>query len=295
MTSPDPIREDASTFARDGLEFRYLQLGPPDGEPVVLLHGFPQDASAWAPVMERLASRGYRALALNQRGYSPGAAPGRLREYRLGELVSDTLAFIDTVAGTSVHLVGHDLGAVVAWNIAASFPSALRSLAAVSVPHPRALSRAFLTSGQALRSWYIPFLQLPLAPELAFRAKDGAAAVRLLERTGLPRAHAERYARRLLTEPGALAGAVSWYRAFPLSPGLCLATAAVSVPTLYLWGDRDAVVSRAGAERTGRHVTGPYDFRILERASHWIPEEAPLELADLIAAHARRHTPDLPT
>lgn len=288
---PDVVEQDVSTFAHDGMEFQYLERGHPDGEPIVLLHGFPQDAQTWLPTMDLLAAAGYRVLALNQRGYSPAATPKLFWRYRLSKLMSDASALIKAAVGTSVHLVGHDLGAEVAWNMAAAEPHLLRSLTTVSTPHPRALTHAFLTSDQALRSWYISFFQLPLIPERVFRAKQGAIAVNLLQRTGLSLPYAERYAHRLLQTCEALDGAINWYRAFPLTPFLSLATPSVSIPTMYIWSSGDSVVSRAGADYTRRYVTGPYDFRILKNVSHWIPEEAPRVLADLIASHARLHTP----
>lgn len=287
---PDVVEQGVNTFIHDGMEFQYLERGQPDGEPILLLHGFPQDAETWLPTMEELASAGYRVLALNQRGYSPGATPGTFWQYRLSKLMSDASALISSAVRTSVHLVGHDLGAEVAWNIAAASPHLLRSLTIVSSPHPRALARALLTSDQAVRSWYISFFQLPVIPEKVFRIRHGAIAIKLLQQTGLPLRDAERYAHRLLETPDALDGAISWYRAFPLTPSLSLATASVITPTMYIWGSGDSVVSRVGADHTNRYVTGPYDFRILEDISHWIPEEAPKELADLIASHVRRYS-----
>jgi len=137
-----------------------------------------------------------------------------------------------------------------------------------------------------LRSWYISFLQLPVIPELVFRAQGGAIAVKLLRRTGLALPYAEKYVRRLLGTRLALDGAINWYRAFPLTPRLALAAPRVHVPTMYIWPDADSVVTRASAASTWRYVTGPYDFRVLENVSHWIPEEAPARLAELILEHA---------
>ena len=291
---PDVVEQHVNTFTHADMEFQYLERGHPDGEPIVLLHGFPQDAQTWLPTMDLLASAGYRVLALNQRGYSPAATPKPVWQYRLSKLMSDVSALIGAAVGTSVHLVGHDLGAEVAWNMAAASPHLLRSLTTISTPHPRALAHAFLTSDQAFRSWYIPFFQIPVIPELVFRAKEGMTAVNLLQQTGLPLPYAERYVRRLLQTREALDGAINWYRAFPLAPSLSLATPSVSTPTMYIWSSGDSVVSRAGADHTRRYVTGPYDFRIMENVSHWIPEEAPQALADLIASHARLHTPQLP-
>jgi pimeloyl-ACP methyl ester carboxylesterase len=286
---PDLDDQEASVFTHDGMEFQYVERGQSQGESIVLLHGFPQDAWTWQPTMELLASVGYRVLAFNQRGYSPGASPRSVWRYRLSELMSDATAFIRVVGEGPVHLVGHDLGGEIAWNIAAASPHLLRSLTIASTPHPRALTRAFLTSDQSLRSWYISFLQLPAIPEVVFRAHQGKFAVKLLQQTGLPLPFAEQYVGRLLETPSALDGAINWYRAFPLTPRLALATPLVRVPTMYIWSSGDSVVTRTGAVQTARYVTGSYDFKIIEDVSHWIPEEAPSQLAELVATQARTH------
>src|SRR5436190_2051208 len=73
------------------LRFRALAAGPADGEVVFLLHGFPQNKSAWQPQLTALAKAGYRAIAPDQRGYSPGARPAGTSSYRLERLVGDVL------------------------------------------------------------------------------------------------------------------------------------------------------------------------------------------------------------
>jgi len=80
-------------------------------------------------------------------------------------MVADVLALADAAGTARFHLVGHDWGGAVAWAVAALAPDRVRTLTSVSTPHPRALARAVLTSGQALRSWYMGAFQLPLLPE----------------------------------------------------------------------------------------------------------------------------------
>jgi pimeloyl-ACP methyl ester carboxylesterase len=122
-----------------GLVFDVLTVGDPAGEPVLLLHGFPQTAACWTRLTGALAGAGYRVLAPDQRGYSPGARPGAVRDYRMAELVADVLALADRarVVGP-IHLVGHDWGGMVAWHLAARHPERVATLTAVSTPHPRA-------------------------------------------------------------------------------------------------------------------------------------------------------------
>jgi len=141
------------TFRNGSLEFDVIDEGPSDGPVVVLLHGFPQFATSWERVIPELTAQGYRCLAPDQRGYSPGARPARRRDYRVPLLVSDVDALIDASGAESVHLVGHDWGAAVAWAYASAHPERLVSLAPMSVPHPAAFLRALATSRQFASSW----------------------------------------------------------------------------------------------------------------------------------------------
>lgn len=122
-----------------GLVFDALAAGPPTGELVMLLHGFPQTCACWTPLLDTLAEAGYRAVAPDQRGYSPKARPTTVRAYRMPELVADVVAIADRLDAETFHLVGHDWGGVVAWRLAGQQPERVATLTAVSTSHPRAL------------------------------------------------------------------------------------------------------------------------------------------------------------
>src|SRR5215212_11289271 len=185
------------SFRRDGLTFDVIDAGPSDGEPVVLLHGFPQDATAWNRVAPALHQHGLRTLALDQRGYSPMARPRGRAYYRLKETTADVLALLDAAGLPSAHVVGHDWGGVVAWALGAWHPDRVRTLTALSVPHPTAMQKAFLTSDQGLRSYYMGLFQLPLLPERLLLAGNGAVLRRMLEHGGLSREVAGHYVARM--------------------------------------------------------------------------------------------------
>ena len=273
-------------FRNDGLVFDVRDGGPPDGEPVVLLHGFPQDSSAWTAVAEGLHGAGLRTLAPDQRGYSPGARPSGRSAYRLRELTADVLALLDSAGLGSAHVVGHDWGGIVGWALGAWHPERVRTLTAISVPHPAAMARAMITSDQALRSSYVALFQLPVLPERLLLAGDGAALHRLLLTSGLPPELSERYVRRM-QEPGALAAALAWYRALPLDARDPVGT--VRVPTLHLWSTRDAALGRTATEQTRRFVDAPYRLEVLEGVPHFIPELAPGRVTELVTEHVRAH------
>lgn len=274
-------------FRRNGLTFDVRDAGPADGPVVVLLHGFPQYNDSWDAVIDRLTAAGYRCLAPNQRGYSPGARPSRRRDYRMSELVADLGALIDASAARRVHLVGHDWGAAVAWAAAAEIPERLATVSPVSVPHPGAFIKSFTNSRQGLASWYMYAFQLPRIPEWSMLRRNGRLLANSLRQAGQTPAAAERDA-RAMSEPGALTAAINWYRAIPLS-NLRTTTQKVSVPTLYVWSDQDVALMPKAAHNTGRYVSGEYRFEILPGVSHWIPDEQPDKLADLLlewfAAH----------
>jgi pimeloyl-ACP methyl ester carboxylesterase len=274
-------------YAHDGLTFDVRDAGPADGPVVVLLHGFPQHNDSWDAVIDRLTAQGYRCLAPNQRGYSSGARPPRRRNYRIPDLVGDLGALIDASGAQQVHLVGHDWGAAVAWAAAAEMPERLKTVSPVSVPHPAAFIKSFANSRQGLASWYMYFFQLPRVPEWSMKWRNGAMMSKLLQQAGQTPAAAARDV-QAMREPGALTAAINWYRAMPLSNPRAI-NQKVSVPTLYVWSDGDTALMPKSAHNTARYVDGEYRFEIMPGVSHWIPDEEPDKLADLLlewfAAH----------
>jgi pimeloyl-ACP methyl ester carboxylesterase len=272
------------SFRRDGLTFDVRDAGPPDGDPVVLLHGFPQDSTAWKKVAPALHQHGLRTLAPDQRGYSPMARPRSRASYRLRETTADVLALMDAAGLERAHVVGHDWGGVVGWALGAWHPDRVRTLTALSVPHPAAMAKAMVTSDQALRSYYMALFQVPRLPERLLLAGDGAALRRMLHRGGLPDDAVEHYVARM-REPGALSAALGWYRALPWSGRD--AVGKVRVPTLHVWSTGDAFLGRAATEATAPFVDAPYRLEVLDDVTHWIPELAPDRVAELITAHVR--------
>src|SRR5829696_1022979 len=268
-----------------GLVFDVLAAGDPAAEPVLLLHGFPQTAACWTRLAEALANAGYRVLAPDQRGYSPGVRPAAVRDYQMSELVADVLALPDRAGVVGrFHLVGHDWGGAVAWHLAARNPERVASLTAVSTPHPRALAAALGSGAQPLRSAYIAFFRTPCLPELVLGAWGLAGLRLLLARSGLDPQWVEAYA-GALAEPGALAAALAWYRAAGPST---LRAPTVAAPTCHLWGSSDPALGRRATEATARWVSGPYRLLVLDGAGHWLPEQHAAELAGPLLAHLRQ-------
>lgn len=264
------------------LRFTALADGPEDGELVLLLHGFPQSAATWSRQLPVLARAGFRAVAPDQRGYSPGARPSGVHAYDVDLLVGDVVGMADSLGADRFHLVGHDWGGIVAWHAAATIAHRLRSLTVVSTPHPTAWSTALADPGsdQTQRSSYIEGFKQPGSAD-AWLADDAAFLRLAFEASGLAGHDVSRHV-QVLTEPGALDAALDWYRAYDFR-GATLDD--VTVPTLYVWSTEDPALGRTAAELTGRHVTGPYRFEVLEGAPHWIPEAAADRFDPLLLQH----------
>jgi pimeloyl-ACP methyl ester carboxylesterase len=261
-------------------EFDAIAAGPEDGRPALLLHGFPEAAVEWEYQVAVLGARGYRAVAPDQRGYSPGVRPERPAEYGIDELVGDVLALADQLGWNRFDLVGHDWGGAVAWWTAERHPERLRTLSVVSTPHPSALGHALRTDeDQQLRSAYMTEWRQTRVTERRMLENDAAALRRMFE-WKIPPSRIDEYVRRL-SEPGALTAALNWYRAGRPGgrPGK------VEVPTLYVWSTDDVAFGSTAAFETENWVSGPYTFQMLEDLTHWVPEEAPEVLTALLVEH----------
>ena len=272
-------------YSRGAFTFDLDDSGPQNGPVVVLLHGFPENRTCWWAMTPRLVDAGLRVLAPDQRGYSPGARPLKRRAYVMQELVADTLALVDAAGADKVHVVGHDWGGAVAWAFAQTHPDRLHTVTSLTTPHPSAMLKAMVTGTQGLRSWYMAMFQLPLLPELGITARGGANFLQSLKQSGLDADAAERYAAPLRDRSAARA-AVNWYRGLPLSRPV---GGKVTVPALYVYATGDRFLGPKAARLTGDYVAAPYRFEVLEGRSHWLPEEAPQEVADLVIEHARAH------
>lgn len=267
------------------LDFTVDLDGPENATPVLLLHGFPETRHMWRHQIKALAIAGYRAIALDQRGYSSGARPAEESAYATDLIVADALALMDAMGAPKFHLVGHDWGGQISWLIAAHHPQRLRSLSILSRPHPEAFIRAMKEdTAQAERSRH----------HRAFRETDAIARMRAaelkplrnaLQNQGVPAAEADVYVRALM-EPGAIEAAMNWYRAGSLSAS---AVPKISVPTLYVWGVEDATVGRVAATLTRDYVQASYRFVQMEGAGHFLVDQFPDQTSALLLEHISAH------
>lgn len=269
------------SFGNDGLTFDVIDEGPLDGPAIIALHGFPDRADSFRPMIPALTAAGFRVLAPDQRGYSPRARPAGVKSYAISRLAADICALADQAHLPTFHVLGHDWGAAVAWELAGEHPDRIATVTALSVPHPSAFFAA-MARGQLVRSWYMIAFQLPWLPERVLRLLFETRRFADQRRAADARRAARDGAVELWREPGAATAALNWYRAMfhRTSP-----PARVRVPTLYVWSTRDLFLGRTAAELTGRYVDGPYRFEVLDGVSHWIPHDRPHQVAAMVITH----------
>src|SRR5213080_3650374 len=192
--------------------------GPDDGRPVLLLHGFPETSASWARVAPLLAEAGLRTYAPDQLGYSPGARPEEPDAYALTNLTQVTADLMTALEVPVADVVGHDWGANVAWALAAWHPDRVRTLTAVSVPHPTAYTLAYRADPeQKERSAYIKLFWQAGKAERVLLEDDARRLRRVLG--DVPAEAVDTYVAHL-SAPGALTAALDWYRAMSSSTPL---------------------------------------------------------------------------
>ena len=278
----------------NGVSLHFVESGPADGPTVLLLHGFPDLHLSWRLQLPALSVAGYRAVAVDMRGYGRSSAPPGVRSYSRDAIVGDLLALLDLLVGVDgavALLVGHDWGAAVAWAVAELAPERVARLATLNVPHPAVFRRTLRESAeQRRRSWYILAFQLPWLPERLLKARDCRALRRVLGGSTAPPpppALIEQYV-AAFTRPGGggFQAPLNFYRA--AARGLWpTSERRIEAPVLVLWGEQDPYLEAAMATPPAHLAPNARVVRI-PSASHWVhweePETVNRELLALLLA-----------
>jgi pimeloyl-ACP methyl ester carboxylesterase len=290
-----------------------IEAGDRGAPVVVLAHGFPELAYSWRHQIPALAEAGYHVLAPDQRGYGGSSRPDAIEAYNIHELTADIVGLLDDVGAERAVWVGHDWGAAVAWNAPLLHPDRVAAVAALSVPPT---PRAKIPPTQAFRKrfgenfFYILYFQEPGVadaeldgdPARTMRRmmgghpalEDPSAAMRMLapgpegfidrlpEPDGLPdwisQAELDHYISEF-SRTG-FTGGLNWYRNFDrnweTTPELAGAT--ISVPSLFIGGTADPVLTFTSADRAAEVISGPYRQVMIDGAGHWLQQERPGEV-----------------
>lgn len=254
-----------------------------EGELVILLHGFPEFWYSWRHQIPALAKH-FKVVVPDLRGYNDSDKPAS--GYDLDTLGQDIRGLIENLGYRRAHLVGHDWGGTIAWHVAQTFPHLLDRLAVLNAPHPQRFLQELVSNvDQARRSWYLLAFQVPGLPEWLIRQNLRLFVKNLFQEQAVRKgAFSEKDAaiyQAALAKPGVLAAALSYHRQL-LSPQAWLhhfqrpvTNDPVTVPTLVLWGEEDALLSRKLTEGIDRWVKAPLRLKTIPDCGHWIQQEVP--------------------
>ena len=272
----------------NGIALHVAELGA--GPLVLLLHGFPQFWWAWHQQLLDLADAGYRAVAVDLRGY--GASDKPPRGYDSPTLAADMAALVTSLGESDAMVVGTDLGGTLAWTMAASHPRVVRSLVVLGAAHPLRMRNELRVGAGARQrqasAYLLRTFQIPRRAENLL-SRDSTWVRALFDRWTGPRwrgtpgyvADVERYAQAMRIHPVSFCAAEHYrwmVRSLVRADGRRFATALrapISAPVLHLHGDFDTCVLPGTAQGSGQYVTGQYEWRVLDGVGHFPHNETP--------------------
>lgn len=251
--------------------------GPDGGDPVLLIHGFPDSGRLWSKQVGPLSEAGYRVIVPDLRGYGNSGKPDHVDAYNLMFLAADMGAVLDELGVEKANVVGHDWGAAIAWGLGSLAPDRVEKLVALSVGHPSAFRGAGFE--QREKSWYMLLFQFEGVAEEWLSADDWANFRAWARHPDADAVISELEANKSLT-PG-----LNYYRAnlHPrtlIEPPLELPK--VQAPTMGVWSSGDIALVEAGMTNSSEMVDGPWRYERLEGPGHWMQWEAPDEVNALL-------------
>ncbi|KAM8972445.1 epoxide hydrolase 3 [Pelodytes ibericus] len=271
-----------------GIQFHYVASGDQRKPLMLFLHGFPENWYSWRHQLDDLSDR-YRTVAVDLRGFGGSDAPSNLRDYKIETLLQDVQDLIHGLGYSSCILVGHDWGGTLAWTFAVLHSNMVNRLIVMSAPHPSAFhDYVLLHPSQLFSSRYVFLFQLPILPEILLSLGDYEYIRKPLtdpvlgiqnEEHQLNKEEIEAYIyymsqRRALTPP------LNYYRnLFGFFP---VKAQDVLVPTLLLWGEKDAFLEADMVPEMQQYVRAPFQAKVIPNASHWLQQDQPKEVNRII-------------
>ncbi len=279
-------------IAANGIELHVAQSG--EGDPVLLLHGFPELWYSWRHQISAIAASGRRAIAPDLRGFGGSSAPQQVEDYDIEQLTGDVAGLLDALEIEQAVIVGHDWGADLAWKFALLYPQRVKAVAGLSVPYvPRAPAPPTELMAEHIgEDFYIVWIQQPGVADAALiadvrrtlttRETWNAAWAQRSDRPPTPpwmsdadlQLYVDEFTRTGFT------GGLNWYRNIDRSWRLLerVEGRTIDQPALFITGSRDPVRAFMPDEAMAGSVTDLREVVIIEGAGHWVQQERPDEV-----------------
>ncbi len=274
-------------FVDAAVRLHVVEDGPEDGPPVLFLHGFPEFWWSWHHQIDALAKKGFRAVAMDLRGFGDSDKPPDVADYSLAGIIADVTAVIDTLGGRAA-VVSHDWGGALGWAYATFVPDHVERLVVMNAPHANAYRDLSSHLDQLQASWYMFFFQFEGIAEEVLSRNDFALLKSWFYDTATVKLPDDDVARLVeaIAKPGALTAGLNWYRA-NVPPASYLADERlelppITAPTMLVWALDDAYLTYELGRRAGAFVSGPFVLQALPDSGHWLQQERPEEINELL-------------
>ncbi len=271
----------------NGIKLKVIDEG--EGEPVLLLHGFPDSHHLWRYQIPALVDEGYRVIAPDLRGFGESEAPLGVNNYHPKELMKDVIALLDEIGIDKAHLIAHDFGAILGWNLVINHPDRFVQYTALSVGH----IQAYLHNGgltQTLKSWYTILFRIPGLAEKVFPMNN----YKLFEIMSKNHSELDHW-RTDLNRPGRLTAAFNWYRAtFKWARSQNFDLQRVGIPVMGIWSKKDIALSQQQMLHTARYVDAGFQYHQIDDAGHWMQIDTPEKLNKLLISRLNEFRGELP-
>lgn len=265
----------------NGIKLHIIVIG--SGEPLILLHGFPEFWYCWKSVIPGLKEN-FKLIIPDMRGYNLSDKPKDIEKYKMEYLIEDIKGLIDELNLKQVYLAGHDWGGVVAWAFAEKYPEFLKKLIILNAPHPKIFQKTLRTDKkqQEASSYIFEFLKPKAEKKLYqddYRRLKQAVFKDMINKTNFTEFDKEKYI-EAWSQPGAMLGGINYYRANTSFDEL---TGIIEVPTLVIWGMKDVALLPQQLEGLSDYVKNLKIVRS-ENSSHWITHDDP----DLVISNIKK-------
>lgn len=274
-------------LAINGINIHVRTTGDQEAPPLLLLHGWPDSGRCWLKVAPLLSDH-YRVIVPDLRGFGDSDAPTDLEAYRMPVLLSDVAGLIEWNGGGPAYVAGHDFGGALTWQAATWLGGLVRRAVVLAAPHPRRMRAAGAGNVEQLsRSFYVWLMQSGEAGMRLLASEDFALLARFAfgSSPGFSEEDREAY-RRDWRRPGRFDAMANWYRAHfradLFNADVPLELPDVPTPVRYVHGELDWAFVPEMATGSGAFVEAEFDEQVIAGASHWMPQERPAEVAELI-------------
>jgi pimeloyl-ACP methyl ester carboxylesterase len=288
-TKPPRIAGTRSRYAdAGGLRVHYAEAG--EGDPVLLLHGWPQHHYLWHDVIARLKGR-FRLIAPDLRGFGWTEAPGE--GYDCDTFAADQIALLDALDIESANVIGHDWGGWTTWILALRHPERIRRAITCNIPHPWPRVGLRTIADQSWRGWYAAINAAPVVGPLALRISGHAAGFLRRANAGTPFSdeEVELYARQF-KDPDRAGASSSLYRYYfrTMLTGGGLSRERLTVPTRLIFGTRDVAISTRLVRDGWQEHADDMEVELVPDSGHFVVDEKPGLIADRATEHFGRST-----